>query len=95
MTEADYFGKELVTRIPHVLVYNELSKELQKEVVLHSKLSQYYLKKQRYQRQFGIELHVDDTYIEALLSQLSEKDRSMRDLNNLIISSLDEAEYEM
>lgn len=95
VTEADYFGKELVTRIPHVLVYNELSKELQKEVVLHSKLSQYYLKKQRYQRQFGIELHVDDTYIEALLSQLSEKDRSMRDLNNLIISSLDEAEYEM
>lgn len=95
ITEADYFGKELVSRIPHVLVYGELSRELQKEVVAHSKLSQYLLKKKRYARQFGVEMIADDTYFENLIARLHEDDKSMRDLNNLISSTLDEAECEM
>lgn len=95
ITEKNYFGKELVSRIPHILVYNELSKELQKEVVAHSKLSQFLLKKQRYKRQFNIEMLADDTYFEALIANLHDNDRSMRDLNNLITSTLDDAECEM
>ncbi len=95
ITEADYFGKELVSRIPHILVYNELSKEQQREVITRSKLSQYLLKKQRYKRQFNVEMLADDTYFEALIAKLKDSDRSMRDLNNLITSTLDEAECEM
>ncbi len=95
ITEAEYYGKELVSRIPHILVYNELSKELQKEVVAHSKLSQFLLKKQRYERQFNVEMIADETYFESLIDKLQASDRSMRDLNNLISSTLDEAEYEM
>ena len=37
----------------------------------------------------------DDTYFEALIAKLKDSDRSMRDLNNLITSTLDEAECEM
>lgn len=95
ITEANYFGKELVSRIPHILVYNELSKDLQKSVIAHSKLSQFLLKKQRYERQFNIEMIADDSYFESLIEQLHESDRSMRDLNNLITSTLEEAECEM
>lgn len=95
ITEANYFGKELVSRIPHVIVYNELNRELQKEVVEHSKLSQYLLKKKRYERQFNVEMTADDTYFESLIEKLHSSDRSMRDLNNLITSTLDEAECEM
>lgn len=50
VTETQYFGKELVTRIPHIFVYHELTREIRKEVILKSKLSEFLLKKQRYQR---------------------------------------------
>lgn len=95
VTESQYFGKELVTRIPHIFVYHELSKEIRRDVLLRSKLSEFLLKKQRYQRQFNVELVADDGYIEAILDRLESHENSMRDLNNLVIKSLDEAEYEM
>lgn len=95
VTESQYFGKELVTRIPHIFVYRELSRELKRDVLLRSKLSEFLLKKERYQRQFGVELIGMDSYIDAILEKLESHENSMRDLNNLIIRSLDEAEYEM
>lgn len=95
VTESQYYGKELVTRIPHIFVYHELAREMKKQVLLKSKLSEFLLKKQRYQRQFNVELSAEDSYIEAILERLDSHENSMRDLNNLIIKSLDEAEYEM
>ena len=93
ITKADYYGKELVTRIPHVYAYAPLTKELQRKVLLESKLSQLILKKHRYEKEFGVTTIVDETYIEAILDQLSKQDKSMRDLNNLILASLSEVEY--
>lgn len=95
ITEKEYFGKELVTRIPHILLFEELSREEKKRAILYSKISEYYIKKQRYARQFQVDLQIDDSYIEAILDLLSKDQRSMRELNNLIIESLDEAEYEL
>lgn len=93
ITDKEYFGKELVTRIPHVILFNELAREDKKRAILISKISEYLIKKQRYQRQFNVELQAADSYIDALLDKLDAEQRSMRDLNNLIIESLDEAEY--
>lgn len=95
ITEKEYFGKELITRIPHIILFSELSYDDKKRAILSSKISEYLIKQQRYRRQFGVELEADDEYITALLEKLDREQKSMRDLNNLIISTLDEAEYEM
>lgn len=95
ITQGEYFGKELVTRIPHNLVYYPLTREQKRLVLLESKLSQYLLKKKRYQEEFGIELEATDSYVEAILDLLSAKDKSMRDLNNLILNNLIPAEKAM
>ena len=86
------FSRELITRIPHILPYYELSNEDKKRVILESKISVYLLKKKRYKEQFGIDLIDNDDYINALIEHLSKNDKSMRDLNNIIATSLLEAE---
>ena len=86
------FSRELVTRIPHILPYYELSKEDKKRAILESKMNAYLLKKKRYKEQFGIDLIANDDYIDALIEHLSKNERSMRDLNNVICTSLLEAE---
>lgn len=92
IVESEYFGKELITRIPHKLVYYPLTREEKKLVLLESKLSQYILKKKRYKEEFGIELELTDDYIEAVLDLLSTKEKSMRDLNNIVLNNLLPAE---
>lgn len=91
--KAQYFGKELITRIEHIFAYMPLSTEVKRRVILESKLSRLKMKKKRYEEEFKVELIALDSYIDALLERLSEKDKSMRDLNNLILSSLSEVEY--
>lgn len=95
ITEGDYFGKELVTRIEHIYAYSPLSREYQKRVMLESKLSKLLAKKRRYEKEFGVELIILDDYIEAVLDKLSKEEKSMRDLNNIILSTLSEAEYQL
>lgn len=86
--ETTEFSKELITRIPHVVPYYELSNDLKRKAILESKISAYLLKKKRYKEQFGIDFIDSPDYIDALIESLSQKDRSMRDLNNLISQSL-------
>lgn len=95
MYEKQIYSKELITRIPHVIPYYELSEEIKRDIILKSKLSKYLSKKRRFERDFNVELIAEDSYIEALLAALHEEDRSIRDLNNLILSSLSEAEHEL
>lgn len=91
--KAQYFGKELITRIEHQFVYYPLSREDQRRIMLESKLSRLLMKKQRYEDEFNVELIALDSYIDAILDKLSAKDKSMRDLNNLILASLSEVEH--
>lgn len=95
ITEGEYYSKELVTRIPHVFAYAPLSRDDQRRVMLESKLSILRNKKRRYEEQFGVELIVLEEYIEAILDKLSKEEKSMRDLNNIILSTLSEAEYQI
>ena len=53
------------------------------------------MKKQRYKRQFGVDLIADDSYIEAIFAAIAEKRDSIRILNNMVYASLDSAEYEL
>ena len=89
------FSRELITRIPHIIPYYELSNDIKRKVILESKISEYLLKKKRYQAQFGVELVDSNEYIDALIEHLQTHEQSMRDLNNLISSSLLKAENAM
>jgi hypothetical protein len=51
--------------------------------------------KKRYEAEFGAQLIITDDYIEAVLDKLSKEEKSMRDLNNIILSTLSEAEYQL
>lgn len=95
ITSGNYFGKELVTRIEHIFAYEPLSKEMQRRVLLESKLSKLTLKKKRYEEEFHVELVLLDEYIDAILEQLRTEEKSMRDLNNLVLKTLSEVEYEL
>ena len=95
ITQGNYFGKELVTRIPNVFAYSPLTKEEQKKVMLESKLSILLAKKRRYEREFGAQVIIQDDYVDAVLEKLKKEDKSMRDLNNLILETLQEAEYQL
>ncbi len=95
ITKKEYFGKELVTRIPHIYTYHELDRSTQKRILIDSKLSELLRKKKRYERQFGVDTIVEDSYIEAVLNRLKVEDKSMRDLNNIILGSLKSAEREL
>lgn len=95
ITTAEYFGKELVTRIEHILEYKPLTKEMQRRVLLESKLSKLLQKKKRYEEEFGVELVILEEYIEAVLEKLRAQDKSMRDLNNIVLKTLLAAEFEL
>ncbi len=95
ITSGNYFGKELVTRIEHIFAYEPLNKEMQRRVLLESKLSKLALKKKRYEEEFHVELVLLDEYIDAILEQLRTEEKSMRDLNNLVLKTLSEVEYEL
>lgn len=95
ITEGNYYSKELVTRIHNVFAYGPLSRENQKRVMLESKLSLLLAKKRRYEEEFGVQVIIEDAYIEAILDKLSKEEKSMRDLNNLILSTLAETEYQL
>ncbi len=93
ITKENFYEKEIVTRIQHIHAYLPLTRELQRKVMLESKLSQLLLKKQRYEKEFGVTTIIDEGYVDAILDQLAQQDKSMRDLNNLIIASLSKIEF--
>lgn len=95
INEKGYFGIELLDRIEVPIVYHDLDIETKKRILLESKISEYLSKKQRYQRQFGVELEADDSYVEAIFESLNNKRESVRILNNLVHTTLDDAEYEL
>lgn len=88
-----YFTEEELSRIKYILNYSDLTKEVKKKILLESKLSEFFIKKKRYERQFGVSLEMDDSYIDAILDKISSS--SMREINNIVSSTLDMAEIEM
>ena len=89
----NYFTLEELSRIKYIMNYSDLDNDLKRKILLESKLSEYLLKKRRYERQFGVELILDDSYINALVEKISSS--SMREINNLFSATLDMAEIDM
>ncbi|MBR2827738.1 MAG: AAA family ATPase [Bacilli bacterium] len=90
-----YFTKEELSRISTILGYEELTREIKKEIILKSKLSEYIKKKNRYKRQFNIDLILEDSFIDAILDTLEKEQTGMRVVNNLLKKSMDYAEKEI
>ena len=91
----EYFGYELLDRIEEAIIYEALEYETKKRILLESKISKFLKKKERYERQFGITMIAEDSYVDAIFEALEKKRDSIRLLNNLVITTLDPAEYEL
>ena len=90
--EKGYFTQEELTRISTILAYNELDRETKKQILTSSKLSEFTKKKDRYERQFKIDLIADDTYIEAILDSIDKDAQGMRNINNYVKRTIDTIE---
>ena len=90
-----YYTQEELSRIHNILGFDELSRETKKNILLYSKLSELSKKKERYKRQFGIDIVVGDEYIDALLDNISNSEIGMRNLNNFVMRTIDDAEKEI
>ena len=90
--EKKYFTQEELSRITTVLTYDELTRETKKEILLTCKSSEYTKKRDRYKRQFGIDLILDKDYVDALLDQQSKVSTGMRTINNSFKRTIDNVE---
>lgn len=90
-----YYTQEELTRIHAILGYNELTRETKKNALLNSRLSEYFKKKERYKRQFGIDLVLDDEFIDTILDILPKNACGMRNVNNYFLKSVNKAEREI
>ncbi len=90
--EKKYFTLEEISRISTILVFNDLDRETKKKILLESKLSELYKKNTRYKRQFGIDIKIDDTFIDAILDSIPNSEMGMRSVNNAFKRILNDVE---
>lgn len=90
--DKQYFTLEELSRISTILAYNELDRETKKRILISSKLSEFIKKKNRYKRQFDLDLEASDDYIEAILDTLGKNALGMRSLNNYVKRTINEVE---
>lgn len=87
-----YFTLEEISRITTILAYNDLDKETKKKALVNAKAGNFPRKKARYKRQFGIDLVMDDSYIDAIIEELGKHNSGMRILNNCVGETLNTIE---
>jgi ATP-dependent Clp protease ATP-binding subunit ClpX len=94
MYDLGYYDRELITRIPIVIPYYELTPQQMRET-LYCKSSELLKEITALKRDFNIEVEGYDEYVEGVMDILSKKDKSMRDVNNIVINSFIDIEYEL
>ena len=87
-----YFTLEELSRISTILAYNDLDRETKKQILTCSKLSEFIKKKNRYKRQFNIDLEASSDYIDAILDSLDKDALGMRSVNNYVKRTIDQVE---
>ena len=90
--EKKYFSQEELTRISTILGYNDLDRETKRRILLHNKYGEFFKKKKRYQRQFGVDVIADESFVDAILDRLEQSSTGMRSVNNIVKKTLNEAE---
>jgi len=91
IVDKKYFSQEELTRISTILAYNDLSRETKKDILLNNKYSEYAKKRDRYLRQFGIDLILNEEYVDTVLDKLAGT-TGMRSVNNLVKRTINNAE---
>ena len=94
MYKCGYYDRELITRIPFVVPYYELTFDEMKQA-LYCKSSELLREIDDLKRDFGIEVEGIDEFALGLLDLLGKEDTSMRDLNNLIVNAFTDIEFEL
>lgn len=87
--------KELIGRLPITYVYNELSKNQLKNILLKSKISPLLIEKARLKRDFNIDLVCDMEYIDELIDVAYNLKTGARSLKGIIDKSLELAEFDL
>ena len=85
----DYgFIPEIVGRLSPKIMYNNLSKEDLKNILLRGKLSPILLKQQFYKDIYGVDLKYTDGYIDEILERATSNNTGARELKQIVYSSL-------
>ena len=85
----DYgFIPEIVGRLSPKIMYNNLSKEDLKNILLRGKLSPILLKQQFYKDIYGVDLKYTDSYIDEILERATSNNTGARELKQIVYSSL-------
>ena len=95
LIEKKYFTPEELSRINEVIEYKfkDLDFETKKKILLESKQSLLLENKNRYKRQFKVDLDVKDDYVNAIFDNIGNNSYGMiRAINNRVNESLDKAE---
>ena len=90
-----YFTLEELSRISTLLPYKELDRETKIRILKESKLSTLAQKKQRYKRQFNLDIELSDDFINSIMEKLDKSETGMRSLNNILKGIMDCAEKEI
>ena len=89
--EKKYFTQEELSRITTILAYNDLPRDVKRNIILNCKHSDYAKKCERYKRQFGIDIVIDEAYVDAVLDKLADT-TGMRSVENLVKRTINNAE---
>ena len=95
IVESKYYTVEELSRFPVIIGYKELTLDTKKQILLSGKDSDFAKKRERYKRQFGIELLASDGYIDAVIDYISNSEEGMRTVNNFVEGTIDFAEREI
>ena len=87
--------KELIGRLPVQYIFNQLSEEDLKQLLLTSKISPLLIEKNRIKRDLNVDLEYDDSYIEAIINKAIELNTGARSLKGSVDRSLEDAEFEL
>ena len=90
--DCGYYNNELISRIPIILPFYALNEEQMRQAIM-CKGSELYKQIEDIESYYGVKVDGIEDFVEGIMAILTQKDKSMRDLNNLIINAFLDIEY--
>ena len=87
-----YYDNELISRMAIILPFYALNEE-QMRMAIMCKSSELYKEIEDIENYYGVKVEGVESFVDGLMSLLTDKDKSMRDLNNLVINAFLDIEY--
>ena len=95
IVEKKYFSEEEITRIPIIIAYDDLDRETKKQILLTCKSNALAKKRNRYMRDYGIDIVADEEFIDGVIDSIDKKSKGMRVANGIVTRLLNPAEKEI